>query len=101
MRLKMLILIGSLLSLFTLDTATFFQNVLQVPRQLGQQLGEAWARAHFEALGFTNVRRVGDRYWQRNDIRKFAAPLHFDHEHPIGRLIYGSGHVKMMAEKSA
>ena len=41
--------IGSLLSLFTLDTATFFQNVLQVPRQLGQHLGEAWARAHFES----------------------------------------------------
>jgi hypothetical protein len=58
------------------------------------------ARA-FEALGFTNVRRVGDRYWQRNDIRKFAAPLHFDHEHPIGRALYGSGHVKLMGEKRA
>ena len=93
--------VGSLLSLFTLDTVTFFQNALQAPTQLGPQLSEAWARTHYEALGFTNVRRVGDRYWRRNDIRKFAAPLHFDHEHPIGRVIYGDGHVKMMGEKLA
>jgi len=93
--------VGSLLSLFTLDTATFIQNALQPPTALGPQLTEEWARAHYEALGFTNVRRVGQRYWQRNDIRKLVAPLHFDHEHPIGRVIYGSGHVKMMGEKLA
>jgi ubiquinone/menaquinone biosynthesis C-methylase UbiE len=86
-------------ALFTLDTATFTQNLLQVPVQQGPQLSQAWAVECMEKLGLKNVRRVKERYWQRNDFRRFLAPLHYRVDLPIPKMLYGNGHVKMIAEK--
>jgi SAM-dependent methyltransferase len=85
--------------LFTLDSATFTQNALQAPVQQGPKLTEAWARGHLARLGLKNIRRVKERYWMRNDDRRFLAPIHYRLDLPIPRILYGNGHVKIIAEK--
>ncbi len=92
-------LIESIDNLFTLDSATFAQNMLQVPCQQGSKLGFDWAKCQLERLGLSNIRRVKERYWMRNDYRKFLAPLHYHREVGIARLLYGGGHVKVIADK--
>jgi ubiquinone/menaquinone biosynthesis C-methylase UbiE len=86
-------------ALFTLDTATFTQNALQVPVQQGPKLTEAWAVEKLEKLGMKNVRRVKERYWQREDYRRYLAPIHYRLDLSIPKMLYGNGHVKVIAEK--
>ena len=45
------------------------------------------------------VRRLR-RYVKRENIRKFSAPLHYDVEHPISKLLYGSGNLEFIGKKS-
>jgi len=91
--------IQSIQRLFTLDSATFTQNMLQVPVQQGPKMGFDWIKSQLESLGLKKVRRVKERYWVRNDYRKYLAPLHYYHETEISRLLYGNGHVKVICEK--
>jgi len=93
---SLLKLIGEL---FTLDSATFLQNMLQVPIQQGPALSEQWGIATMKDLGLVNIRRVPESYWIRNDFRKYLAPLHYRIDKPIAKLFYGNGHVKLVAEK--
>lgn len=88
-----------LANLFTLDTATFTQNVLQVPVQQAPKLSEAWAKDQLAKLGMKNIRRVKERYWMRNDFRRFLAPFHYRVDLPIPKMLYGNGHVKIISEK--
>lgn len=92
-------LIAYLPRLFTLDSATFTQNALQVPMQQSPKLTETWARNYLTKLGLSNIRRVKERYWMRNDYRRFLAPIHFRLDLQLPRVLYGYGHVKMIAEK--
>lgn len=89
----------ALAGLFTLDSATFTQNALQVPMQQGPKLSEDWAREQLYKLGMKSIRRVPERYWVRNDIRRYLAPLHYRLDLKIPRMLYGNGHVKMICEK--
>jgi ubiquinone/menaquinone biosynthesis C-methylase UbiE len=92
--------LGPLLaSLFTLDSATFTQNALQVPVQQGPKLSEDWARERLQWLGMQDIRRVPERYWLRNDFRRYLAPLHYRLDLKIPRMLYGNGHVKMTSKK--
>ena len=88
------------LGLMTLDTITFWQNVLQVPVQQGTKLTKQWAYDQFAKHGFSNVRRTPSVYWRRNDARRFLAPLHYDTSNPVARLLYGDGHIKLIGEKA-
>ncbi|MCZ2207714.1 hypothetical protein [Cylindrospermopsis raciborskii] len=88
-----------LTTLITLDTTTFWQNMLQVPVQQGPLLSEDWGRVEMEKNGLINIRRTKGSYWIRNDFRRFLAPFHYSLESPIPKLFYGNGHVKLMAEK--
>jgi hypothetical protein len=88
-----------LTTLITLDTTTFWQNMLQVPVQQGPLLSEDWGRAEMEKNGLINIRRPKGSYWIRNDFRRFLAPFHYSLQSPIAKLFYGNGHVKLMAEK--
>jgi SAM-dependent methyltransferase len=85
--------------LVTLDSATFWQNMLQVPIQQGPQLSEEWGKQEMAKNGLVNIRRPKGSYWLRNDFRRFLAPLHFSLNSPLARLFYGNGHVKLTAEK--
>jgi hypothetical protein len=92
-------LIDAVENFFTLDSATFIQNMLQVPIQQGPKLGFEWMKNQLECIGMSNIRRVKERYWVRNDYRKYLAPLHYFREGETARLLYGGGHVKFIAEK--
>ena len=85
--------------LFTLDSATFFQNMLQVPVQQGPLLSLRWGMEMMRDLGLVKIRRVPEVYWIRNDFRKYLAPIHYRIDSPISKLFYGNGHVKLVAEK--
>jgi SAM-dependent methyltransferase len=87
------------IGLLTLDTITFWQNVVQVPSQLGLDLTEEWARDQYARHGFGGVRRTPSVYWPRNDIRRFIAPFHFAAGNPVADLLYGGGHVKMIGDR--
>jgi len=91
--------IKSIEKLFTLDSTTFIQNALQVPVQQGPTLSFEWVKKELEAIGLSNIRRISDRYWIRNDFRKYLAPLHYYRNLEIARLFYGGGHVKVIAQK--
>lgn len=84
--------------LFDVDLATFIQNALQVPKNLSNELTLEWALAMFEKHGFRTPHRCR-RYVKRKNIRKYAAPLHFNLDHPISQMLYGDGYVELMAEK--
>lgn len=86
-------------NLFTLDTITFWQNMIQVPVQQGPALGEKWGRHQFKQYGLNNIRRPLGIYWRRNDFRRFLSPIHFNLESPLAQLFYGNGHVKLIGEK--
>jgi ubiquinone/menaquinone biosynthesis C-methylase UbiE len=86
-------------NLITLDSATFWQNMLQVPVQQGPALSEEWGRSEMARNGLVNIRRPKGTYWLRNDFRRFLAPLHFSLGSPLASLFYGNGHVKLTAEK--
>jgi SAM-dependent methyltransferase len=85
--------------LITLDSTTFWQNMLQVPVQQGPLLSEDWGRSVMENNGLINIRRPKGTYWIRNDFRKFLAPIHFSLGSNTAKIFYGNGHVKLVAEK--
>ena len=89
----------SFMDLITLDTIKFIQNVLQVPVQNGAVLTSSWGFEQYKRNNFVNVKRMTDKYWQRNDIRKYLSTLHHDRTSEVTKILYGSGHVKMMGTK--
>ena len=90
----------SFTDLITLDTIRFIQNVLQVPVQNGALLTSSWGYEQYKKNNFINIKRMPDTYWQRNDIRKYLAPLHHDRTSELTKILYGTGHVKMMGTKA-
>jgi hypothetical protein len=86
-------------NLITLDSTTFWQNMLQVPIQQGPKLSEEWGMKTMSKHGLKNIRRPAGTYWIRNDFRGYLAPIHFSLDSPIARLFYGNGHVKLIADK--
>jgi hypothetical protein len=86
--------------LITLDTITFWQNMLQVPVQQGPLLSEEWGIKIMTKYGLTNIRRPPGIYWLRNDFRAYLAPLHYFLKSSIASLFYGNGHVKLIGQKA-
>lgn len=84
--------------LFDLDLTTFWQNCMQAPVHLDNELSLEWATHMFSTLGFEIPTRCR-RFVTRKNIRKFAAPLHHNLDHPISRMIYGDGCVELIAKK--
>lgn len=82
--------------LFDVDFCVFIQNALQSPVRL--KIPEDFIRKQFSENGFGEPRRL-KRFVKRNNIRKFFAPLHFDHEYPISRILYGSRNLEFIARK--
>ena len=85
--------------LFTLDSETFTKNMIQVPTQQGPKLGFTWLETQLKGLGLKNIKRIKERYWIRNDYRKYLSPLHFFKKKGLAKLLYGNGHVKVIAKK--
>lgn len=91
--------IKTIKNLFTLDSQTFTQNMIQVPIQQGNKLGYDWLKTQLKNSGLKNIRRIKEQYWVRNDYRKYIAPLHYFKKKGIAKLFYGGGHVKVIAKK--
>lgn len=89
----------SLEKLITLDTTTFWQNMLQVPIQQGPLLSQEWGINTMNRYGLTSIKRPPGTYWLRNDFRAYLAPLHYFLESHIASLFYGNGHVKLIGYK--
>lgn len=48
--------------------------------------------------GFTDIERLS-RYPRYKNVRRFLSPLYFQYNHPLARLLYGSGAVQLKAIK--
>jgi SAM-dependent methyltransferase len=79
------------------DLCVTIQNIVQAPVRL--RVDEAMIRRMYKENGFVNVRRL-KRYVHRKNIRRFAAPLHYEREDPLVQTIYGSGNLEFIAEKA-
>jgi len=83
-------------TLLDVDFCVFLQNLIQAPVRL--PISENLIRDLYSKNGIKNLRRL-KRYVKRENIRKFVAPLHYDIEHPISKLLYGSGNLEFIGEK--
>ncbi len=86
-------------NLITLDTTTFFQNMIQVPVQQASILSESWGVEQFSKCGLENIRRPRGAFWARNDFRRYLSPIHFMAATSLSGLFYGNGHVKLTGVK--
>jgi SAM-dependent methyltransferase len=85
-------------SLFGWDYCVFLQNFIQAPTWWSNECTPLFVEALYRDNGFTDVKRL-QSYITRNDIRKYFAPLHYDREHPISRILYGEGYVQYIGRK--
>ncbi len=83
-------------TLFDIDFSVFLQNVTQVPVRL--TMDEGLIRSLYSNNVMSEVRRLR-RYVKRENIRKFFAPLHYEVEHPISKLLYGTGNLEFIGKK--
>jgi hypothetical protein len=76
------------------DLCVFFQNVIQAPVRL--RIDEEMIRDMHSTAGMEHPTRLR-RYVQRKNIRRFLAPLHYEHQQ--ASLLYGSGYLEFIARK--
>lgn len=79
------------------DLCVTIQNALQAPVRL--VVDEAMISRMYAEAGFSEPRRL-KRYVRRKNLRRLFAPLHYQNEHPISKLLYGSGNLEFIASKS-
>ena len=82
--------------LFDVDFCVFLQNFTQVPIRLS--IDEEFIRKLYSNNGLKKVQRL-QRYVRRKNIRKFFAPLHYEVEHHISKLLYGSVNLEFIGSK--
>lgn len=82
--------------LFDTDLCVTIQNVIQAPVRL--RIEEDFIKDQYKLYDFTDFRKL-NRYVKRRNIRKFLAPLHFEKNHPISKILYGTGQSEFMAKK--
>ena len=85
-------------NLFDVDLCVTIQNVIQAPVRIIHELDEQFIIKHYENHNFEELRRCR-RYVKRENIRKFLAPLHFEKDHPISKLLYGEGNMEYIGRK--
>ena len=84
--------------LFDVDLCVTIQNVIQAPVRIIKELDENFITEHYEKHNFVNIRRLR-RYVKRENIRKFLAPLHFEKDNPISKVLYGEGNMEFIGQK--
>ena len=82
--------------LFDVDFCVLLQNFTQAPVRLS--VSEDFIKRLYSSNGLKEVRRLR-RYVKRKNIRKFFAPLHYEVENPISKLLYGSGNLEFIGKK--
>ena len=89
-------LIENLINLITLDSLVYFQNILQVPSQLGLKVDNKWIENLLNSINAENIKLCPDDfYYERKDWRRFFTPFHVSRsDSQYSKLIFGSGHIK-------
>jgi SAM-dependent methyltransferase len=85
-------------SLFGMDYCVFLQNFIQAPTWFSNECTPELVESLYSRAGFANVRRLNS-FVKRSDIRKFFAPLHYDRDYDISKILYGQGYVQYIGEK--
>lgn len=80
------------------DFCAFLQNILQVPERHCTIMDTQWITEQFLQNGFSSPKRCR-RYVERKNIRKFFAPLHFEYNNPLSKMLYGEGNMEWIAQK--
>ncbi len=88
--------IPALKQLVDVDLCVYFQNLLQAPTRW--PVDKEFAEALFQAQRFVELRRLR-RYVKRNNVRRFLAPLHYERDHPLSKILYGNGSLEYIARK--
>ena len=83
-------------ALFDTDLCVTIQNIIQAPVRL--PISEEFVLDQYNTHGFGAPRRL-KRFVQRENIRQYFAPLHFVQDHPISKILYGSGNLEFIAKK--
>jgi len=83
--------------LFDMDLCVFIQNLIQAPVRL--TIKEEIVRQFYLGKQFTDPRRLR-RYVERKNIRKYFAPLHYETDFPISKILYGSGNLEFLGRKA-
>jgi hypothetical protein len=84
--------------MFDVDFCTTLQNLIQAPVRLA--LSPEFFNTQFTKHGFSAPVRLR-RYVMRENIRKYLAPLHFQKDHPVAKILYGDGNLELIAVKGA
>ena len=84
--------------LFGVDFCVFLQNYIQAPTWLSNECTPEFVEELYKAHGFSDVRRL-NHFSKRSDVRKFFAPLHYDRDYPLARVLYGQGYVQYVGRK--
>jgi ubiquinone/menaquinone biosynthesis C-methylase UbiE len=82
--------------LFDTDFCVTVQNIIQAPVRL--EISEDFVRNLYQKNGFGDVERLR-RFVKRKNVRKYFAPLHFEHKNNISKLFYGSGNLEFISYK--
>lgn len=82
--------------LFDVDFCVFLQNIIQAPIRL--HIDESFIRNLYDKNGLINITRL-HRYIKRKNIRKYCAPLHYNYENHISKMLYGSGNLEFLGKK--
>ena len=84
--------------LFGWDYCVFLQNYIQAPTWWSNDCTPALVESWYEAEEFESVTRLSS-YNKRTDIRALFAPLHFDRDHWMSKILYGEGYVQYIGRK--
>jgi ubiquinone/menaquinone biosynthesis C-methylase UbiE len=84
--------------LFGWDYCVFLQNYIQAPTWWSNECTPAYVEDLYREHGFNNITRLHS-YNKRTDIRKFFAPLHYDRDYPLSKILYGEGYVQYIGQK--
>lgn len=82
-------------SLITLDTTTYFQNLLQVPVQQRASYDSEEIDMMIQESGGSRIHTISqDHYYERKDFRRFLTPFHLSRENSeYCRIMFGEGHI--------
>ena len=81
------------------DFCAFLHNHIQAPYWLTNESTPKFVEALYKANGFKEVRRI-KKFVKRSDIRKFFAPLHYERDYNISKILYGEGYVQYIGKKN-
>lgn len=49
-------------------------------------------------MNYKTIKRI-KKFFKRTDIHKYFAPLYFEHEKKVSKILYGWGYMQFIAQK--